>query len=78
MIFCTLKAGGDSRIYNLLDSGIMYVVGLPIAYAAVYFGLKNIVLVVLLCQIEQVVRLILCLRRYNSYKWAINLTETVN
>ena len=78
VMFCTLKAGGDSRIYNLLDSGIMYAVGIPIAFAGAYLGVEDIVFLVLLCQIEQVVRFFLTLKRYNSYKWAKNLTELVN
>ena len=78
VMFCTLKAGGDSRIYNLLDSGILYAVGIPIAFGGVYLGIQNIVLLVLLCQIEQVVRFVLTLKRYNSYKWANNLTRLVN
>ncbi|MCR4634192.1 MAG: polysaccharide biosynthesis C-terminal domain-containing protein [Erysipelotrichaceae bacterium] len=78
VMFCTLKAGGDSKIYNLLDSGIMYAVGIPIAFAGVYLGMKDVVLLVLFCQMEQVVRFILTLKRYNSYKWANNLTELVN
>ena len=77
VMFCTLKAGGDSKIYNLLDSGIMFTVGIPIAFAGVYFGMKDVALLVLLCQIEQVVRFFLTLKRYNSYKWANNLTELV-
>ncbi len=78
VMFCTLKAGGDSKIYNLLDSGIMYAVGIPIAFAGVYLGVHDIVFLVLLCQIEQVVRFFLTLKRYNSFKWANNLTELVN
>ena len=77
VMFCTLKAGGDSKIYNLLDSGIMYAVGIPIAFAGVYMGVQSVVFLVLLCQIEQVVRFLLTLKRYNSYKWANNLTELV-
>ncbi len=77
VMFCTLKAGGDSKIYNLLDSGIMYAVGLPIAFLGVWLGMKDIVALVLLCQIEQIVRFFLTLKRYNSYKWANNLTELV-
>ena len=77
VMFCTLKAGGDSKVYNLLDAGIMYTVGIPIAFAGVYLGIKNVVLLVLLCQIEQVVRFFLTLKRYNSYKWANNLTELI-
>ena len=78
VMFCTLKAGGDSKIYNLLDSGIMYAVGIPIAFIGVWLGMKDVVLLVLLCQLEQVVRFFLTLKRYNSYKWANNLTELVN
>ena len=78
VMFCTLKAGGDSKIYNLLDSGIMYTVGIPLAFGGVYFGISDVVSLVLLCQIEQVVRFFLTLKRYNSYKWANNLTELVN
>ena len=78
VMFCTLKAGGDSKIYNLLDSGIMYAVGIPLAFAGVYLGINDVVTLVLLTQIEQVVRFFLTLKRYNSYKWANNLTELVN
>lgn len=78
IMFCTLKAGGDSKILSVLDSGIMYTVGIPIAFAGVYLGMKDIVLLVLLCQIEQVVRFFFTLKRYNSYKWANNLTKLVN
>lgn len=74
-MFCTLKAGGDSKMFNLLDSGIMYTVGIPIAFGLVYLGIDDIVLLVLLCQIEQVVRFILTLKRYNSYKWVNDLTK---
>ena len=77
VMFCTLKAGGDTKIYNILDAGIMYTVGIPIAYAGVYLGIDDVVTLVLLCQIEQVVRFIFTLKRYNSYKWANNLTRLV-
>ena len=74
-MFCTLKAGGDSKMFNILDSGIMYTVGIPIAFGLVYLGIDDIVLLVLLCQIEQVVRFFLTLKRYNSYKWINDLTK---
>lgn len=76
-MFCTLKAGGDSKMFNLLDSGIMYTIGIPIAFVSVKLGINNIVILVLLCQIEQVVRFFLTLKRYNSYKWVNNLTLSV-
>lgn len=76
-MFCTLKAGGDNKAYNILDSGIMYTVGIPIAFGSVILGIKSIVLVILLCQIEQIVRFVLTLKRYNSYKWVNNVTMLV-
>lgn len=78
VMFCTLKAGGDTKIYNILDSGIMFAVGIPIAFVSAYLGASNIILVVLLCQIEQLIRLFFTLKRYNSYKWANNLTKLVH
>ncbi len=77
MIFSTLKAGGDSKILNLYDSGFMYMIGLPLAFMGAYFGIKDIALLVLLVQIEQVIRLIFSLRRFNSHIWAKDLTQLV-
>ena len=77
VIFSTLRAGGDAKILNFLDSGITYIVGIPLAFIAVYGGIEDIVLVLLICQFEQVVRLILSLRRYKSNIWAQDLTKSV-
>lgn len=77
MMFSTLKAGGDSKILNLLDSGIMYLVGLPLAFLSVKYHLGNIVVVVLICQIEQFVRFFITLKRYKSFAWANDLTQLV-
>ena len=77
MLFSTLKAGGDSKILNLYDSGFMYLIGLPLAFISAYLGLKDISLLVLIVQFEQVVRLIFTLKRYNTYIWAKDLTKLV-
>lgn len=77
MMFSTLKAGGDSKIINFLDSGIMYLVGLPIAFLSVKYNLGNIVIVVLLCQIEQIVRFFITIKRYKTGIWANDLTKLV-
>lgn len=74
MMFSTLKAGGDSRILNILDAGIMYVVGLPLAFISAYFRIGDIRVVLLIVQIEQVVRFIFTYKRFMKYKWLVNLT----
>ncbi len=78
LMFSTLKAGGDASILNFLDSGIMYLVGIPIAFISILiFKIDSIVLVLLLCQIEQVVRFILTYRRYRTGTWANDLTKSM-
>ncbi len=77
MMFSTLKAGGDARILNLYDSGFMYLIGIPSAFLAVYLGLKSVALVLLICQIEQMVRFVFTLRRFKSGIWARDLTREV-
>ncbi len=78
LMFSTLKAGGDAGILNFLDSGIMYLVGIPIAFISILvFKIDSIVLVLLLCQIEQVVRFILTYRRYRTGTWANDLTKSM-
>lgn len=78
LMFSTLRAGGDAKILNFLDSGIMYLVGIPIAFISVMvFKIDNIVLVLLLTQIEQVIRFFLTNIRYRSGVWAKDLTKTI-
>lgn len=77
MMFSTLKAGGDSKIIDFFDSGIMYLVGLPLAFLAVKLHWGNIVVVILICQIEQLVRFLITIKRYKSCIWAKDLTKSV-
>ncbi|MBQ6451263.1 MAG: MATE family efflux transporter [Solobacterium sp.] len=79
VIFSALRSGGDSRYLMFLDAGIMWTVGIPLAYISVlWLGLTNFIVVFLIVQMEQVVRALLGMRRLLSNKWAINLTKLVN
>ncbi len=77
MIFCVLRSGGDAKIIQFLDSGLEWAVGLPLAFLSVHFGIGNIALVLLITQAEQLVRLILGMKRIKTYKWAKDLTKTI-
>lgn len=75
IVFSSLRAGGDTYIMVFLDSGIMWVVGIPLAFISVHlFSIQSIAMVFLLCQSEQVIRLYYGLKRYHSGYWKINLT----
>ena len=78
MIFCILRSGGDSRVIQFLDSGIEWLVGVTSAYFCVLvLKMDNIALVLLVTQLEQLVRLILGMKRVRSYRWANDLTKLV-
>ena len=78
MIFCVLRSGGDASVIPFLDSGLQWAVGIPLAFASVHlFGLKNIALVLLITQAEQLIRFVLGMRRVKQYRWVNDLTKTV-
>ena len=76
-IFGLLRAGGDTKILALLDSVILYVVGIPLAFICVYWLKLGIIQTILILQLEQVVRIILAFKRYLSGKWCMNVTKDV-
>ncbi len=78
MIFSILRSGGDSKIISVLDCGIMWIVGIPLAFISVNFiGITNIALVLLIVQAEQLTRMVIGLKRVNSGLWANDLNKMI-
>lgn len=76
IIFSSLRAGGDARFLTFLDAGILWLVGLPLAYVLVYcFKMTNLPVILLIVQIEQVVRLFIGTIRVKKGSWLKNLTH---
>ena len=74
----TLRAGGDAMFLMFLDCGLVWLLGLPIAYGSVLLlGVTSMPLLYVLVQAEQIVRLILGIGRYRSGAWLRNLTDEV-
>ena len=79
VIFCILRSGGDASIIQFLDSGMVWMVGLPLAFISVnILGISSIVIVLLITQLEQLVRLVFGLKRVFTYIWAKDLTTLVS
>ena len=77
IIFSSLRAGGDSKFLTLLDSGVMWAVGIPLSFLLVnVFHMTDIAQVFLIIQIEQLVRFLIGIRRYVNGYWIQNLTIT--
>ncbi len=76
MIFSSLRAGGDSNFLTFVDAGILWLVGVPLAYTLVYIvGLKSLPIILLIVQSEQLVRLIIGSIRVKQGVWLKNLTH---
>jgi Na+-driven multidrug efflux pump len=72
----TLRAGGDTLFLAFLDCGIVWLVGVPLAFAGVcLFGITSLPALYALIQTEQVVRLVIGFLRYRQGKWCRNLTD---
>lgn len=79
IVFSSLRAGGDSKVLTLLDSGLMWSVGIPLAFISVHiFQIQSIAIVFLICQLEQVVRVYFGIKRYQTGKWIVNLITYVH
>lgn len=78
LVFASMRAGGESKVLMLLDSGITWSIGIPMAFVAVHLlHIQEIALVFLFVQIEALVRVIIGMRLFKQGKWANNLTRLV-
>lgn len=77
VIFGFLRAGGDTKYLAFLDSGILYLVGIPLAFFCVGVLHLNVVMTVVIVQLEQAVRIYLAYRRYKAGYWISNITGDI-
>lgn len=78
LVFASMRAGGESKILMILDSGITWAVGIPLAFLCVsVFHRQEIALVFLIVQLEALVRVIIGMRLFKQGNWANNLTKLV-
>lgn len=76
IIMASLRAGGDSLFLMFLDGGIMWTVGLPLAFISIiFFHVTSYAVLFVIIQVEQLARLIVGIIRYRQGKWMRNLTE---
>lgn len=71
-----LRSGGDSVFLMFMDSGVVWLYGVPLVFAGLYWmHVTTLPVLFLLVQSEQLVRIALGVWRYRSGKWLHNLTE---
>ena len=75
IFMATLRAGGDSMFLMFLDCGVLWLLGVPLAFAGVYLlHIRTIGGLFALLQLEQVVRMGIGYFRYRKGTWCRNLT----
>lgn len=76
LIFSALRAGGDAKFLTWLDAGLVWGIGLPLtAFLVLVVKVESLAVVLLLVQIEQVVRVVIGLMRVSQGRWLMNLTR---
>jgi putative MATE family efflux protein len=72
------RSGGDTRFALVLDGVIIWVVGVPLAFAGAFLFHLPVYWVYLLAMSEEISKWLLGIYRFLSRKWIHNLTKTVS
>jgi len=79
LMFSIFRAGGKSKFVMVIDAGVMWLVGLPMAYIAYQFlGIKDIALLFLLLQIEPLARIVISMTAYLKNTWQHNIVSQLS
>jgi putative MATE family efflux protein len=70
-----LRAGGDNKHCMLIDISGMWMVGIPLTFAAAFYFDLSLYWVVLATYSEEIIKSILFVLRMNAKHWLRNLTE---
>jgi Na+-driven multidrug efflux pump len=77
LLIGVFRSGGDTRYAFFLDAGIIWIVGVPMAYIGAFVLHLPVYGVYLMVMAEEVVRSSLCFPRFFSRKWIHNLAQTM-
>lgn len=78
MIVGILRGGGDATFGSILQGLTLWLIGIPLAYFAAFVLKLPVHLVVGFTMIEELVKVILMRRRFNSFKWIKNIVNEGN
>ncbi len=70
----TLRAGGDTKAALVFEIMPLWLVGVPLAFILSIYTSLPLYFVLGIANVEEIIKLILVLTRFRSYKWVRNLT----
>ena len=75
MIVGILRGGGDATYGSILQAITLWLIGIPLAAFAAFVLKLPIYVVVMFSTIEEIVKVILMMRRFKSFKWIKNMVN---
>lgn len=78
LIVGILRGGGDAKYGAIVQGITLWGIGIPLAFVSAFVLHLPIYLVVATTAIEELVKVIIVVRRYRSNKWINNLVNTVS
>lgn len=73
----TLRCGGDTKCAMYIEVGSVWLIGVPMVFFGALYLHLPIYIVVLLAQSEEIVKNIICRKRFHSRKWLNNLVNDI-
>lgn len=73
----SFRVGGDTKYAMMMEICTMWLVGVPLAYMGALYLKLPIYIVALIVQTEEVVKGVLCYRRFKSKKWVRNMIRGI-
>ncbi|MBU3205789.1 MATE family efflux transporter [Clostridium algidicarnis] len=70
-----LRAGGDAKYGVIVQSITLWLIGVPFAFLAAFIFKLPVYMVVLVACSEEIVKVIILIKRFISYKWINNMVE---
>ena len=75
MIVGILRGGGDATYGSILQGITLWLIGVPLAFFAAFILKLPVYFVVMFATIEEIVKVILMMRRFKSFKWIKNMVN---
>ena len=75
MIVGILRGGGDTTYGSILQGLTLWLIGIPLAAFATFVLKLPVYFVVMFATVEEVIKLLLMMRRFKSFKWIKNMVN---
>ncbi|MFK5884225.1 MAG: MATE family efflux transporter [Candidatus Izemoplasma sp.] len=70
----TLRSGGDTRYSMYTEVFALWLIGVPLAFILCLYTALPLYMIILIINVEEVIKVIVLIRRFKTYKWVKNLT----